>query len=193
MFTNLTDDRTPFKLAIQNSVYGYKTTNGTFVAFRGDSTATYTYATNSTGGTVDMGARNNYRYVNATNVYNKGKADGTTAATFIPAGKDMDGTATLKDFTIAEYYGWGFAIYHITGLGITKIAASAPGHGSQTGAIKYNTIAGTTVTSNLTAGWSNYGGEVATALASNVDYVMIIGYTSSQSTVGNPRFRFLNT
>ena len=46
------------------------------MAFRGDSTATYTYATNSTGGTVDLGARNNYRYVNATNVYNKGKSDG---------------------------------------------------------------------------------------------------------------------
>ena len=49
------------------------------MAFRGDSTATYTYATNSTGGTVDLGARNNYRYVNATNVYNKGKADGTSS------------------------------------------------------------------------------------------------------------------
>ena len=48
------------------------------MAFRSDSTATYTYATNSTGGTVDLGARNNYRYVNADNVYNKGKADGVT-------------------------------------------------------------------------------------------------------------------
>ena len=46
------------------------------MAFRSDSTATYTYAANSTGGTVDLGARNNYRYVNASNVYNKGKADG---------------------------------------------------------------------------------------------------------------------
>ncbi len=163
------------------------------MAFRGDSTGTYTYATNSTGGTVDMGARNNYRYVNATNVYNKGKSDGTTAATFIPAGKYMDTTANLKDFAIAEYYSYGFAIYHITGLGITKIAASAPGHGSKTGAILYNTIAGTTVTSGLRANWNNYGGELATALASNVDYVMIIGYSSEQSTVGSPRFRFLNT
>ncbi len=46
------------------------------MAFRVDSTDTYTYATNSTGGTVDLGARNNYRYVNATNVYNAGKAAG---------------------------------------------------------------------------------------------------------------------
>lgn len=46
------------------------------MAFRTDSTATYTYAANSTGGTVDLGAKNNYRYVNASNVYAKGKADG---------------------------------------------------------------------------------------------------------------------
>lgn len=37
---------------------------------------TYTYAANSTGGTVDLGATNTYRYVNASNVYAKGKADG---------------------------------------------------------------------------------------------------------------------
>ena len=60
--------------------FGYM--NGsTFVAFRGDSTATYTYVANSTGGTVDMGARNNYRYVNAANVYTKGKVDGVTVHT----------------------------------------------------------------------------------------------------------------
>ena len=51
------------------------------MAFRGDSTDTYTYASGSTGGTVDLGARNNYRYVNASNVYNKGKADGVTTPT----------------------------------------------------------------------------------------------------------------
>ena len=65
---------------MNNNSFGYM--NGeTFVAFRGDSTATYTYAANSTGGTVDMGARNNYRYVNAANVYAKGKSDGTTTHT----------------------------------------------------------------------------------------------------------------
>ena len=36
---------------------------------------TYTYASGSTGGTIDMGATNTYRYVNAANVYAKGKAD----------------------------------------------------------------------------------------------------------------------
>ncbi len=46
------------------------------MAFRSASTDTYTFAVNSTGSTVDLGASNNYRYINATNVYNKGKADG---------------------------------------------------------------------------------------------------------------------
>jgi hypothetical protein len=41
-----------------------------------DANGTYTYPTNSTGGTYDMGVDNNLRYVNATNVYNKGYADG---------------------------------------------------------------------------------------------------------------------
>ena len=45
------------------------------MAFRSASTATYTFASGSTGSTVDLGANNNYRYINATNVYNKGKAD----------------------------------------------------------------------------------------------------------------------
>ena len=80
MITRVSDEL-PFSLYISGTSYGYKKTDGTFVAFRGDSTATYTYATNSTGGTVDMGARNNYRYVNAQNVYTKGKADGVTTHT----------------------------------------------------------------------------------------------------------------
>ncbi len=54
------------------------------MAFRGDSTGTYTFASDSTGGTVDLGARNNYRYVNAVNVYNKGKSDGAVQPTTIP-------------------------------------------------------------------------------------------------------------
>ncbi len=45
------------------------------MAFRGASSATYTFASGN-GATVDLGATNNYRYINATNVYNKGKADG---------------------------------------------------------------------------------------------------------------------
>ena len=39
---------------------------------------TYTFPANDTGGTKDLGAANSYRYVNAQNVYNKGKADAET-------------------------------------------------------------------------------------------------------------------
>lgn len=42
---------------------------------------TYTFASGSTGGTVDLGANNTYRYVNASNVYAKGKADGDVLRT----------------------------------------------------------------------------------------------------------------
>ena len=49
------------------------------MAFRSASTGTYTFASGSTGSTVDLGAYNTYRYVNAVNVYNKGKADGTSS------------------------------------------------------------------------------------------------------------------
>ena len=38
------------------------------MAFREDSTGTYTFPTGSSGSTVDLGARNTYRYVNAENV-----------------------------------------------------------------------------------------------------------------------------
>lgn len=40
------------------------------------STETYTYPQNSTGGVVQLGENNKVRYVNATNVYNKGVVDG---------------------------------------------------------------------------------------------------------------------
>lgn len=49
-------------------------------------TGTYTYGTGSTGAKYDMGAANVYRYVVATNVYNKGIAD---------AGTSFSGTFTL--------------------------------------------------------------------------------------------------
>jgi hypothetical protein len=40
---------------------------------------TYTYPANSTGGTTNLGAQHNYQYVNASNVYSKGYADGKAA------------------------------------------------------------------------------------------------------------------
>ena len=68
----------------KHGVIGSSTVNGlpTFAALVDGinsipnvNTDTYVYSAGSTGSTVDMGASNNYRYVNATEVYLKGKAD----------------------------------------------------------------------------------------------------------------------
>ena len=72
------------------------------VSVANSNSGTYTYASGSTGGTVDMGATNSYRYVNATNVYNKGKADGVTThtTTYTPTSRasnnDMGATHTYR-------------------------------------------------------------------------------------------------
>ena len=54
-------------------------------------TGTYTYGTGSTGGKYDMGVANVYRYVVATNVYNKGKADGASTISRLHAGYAYEG------------------------------------------------------------------------------------------------------
>lgn len=54
-------------------VTAYATVN---VSVPNSNSGTYTFASGDTGDTKDLGATNSYRYVNATNVYNKGKADG---------------------------------------------------------------------------------------------------------------------
>ena len=67
------------------------------MAFRSASTATYTFASGSTGSTVDLGANNNYRYINATNVYNKGKADNQGIPT------------TFKECVLGAFYSGGYS------------------------------------------------------------------------------------
>ena len=62
-------------------------TGGTVAA--NANTQTYTYAANSTGGTVDLGAANLYRYVNASNVYTKGKADGVASTNATATGAQV--------------------------------------------------------------------------------------------------------
>ena len=96
-----------FPIVISGGNYGYKNSSGTFVAFRGDSTATYTYASGSTGGTVDLGARNTYRYVNATNVYNKGKADGNSSI--------INGTLSFVNTTATVNIGRSPKLFYIVG------------------------------------------------------------------------------
>ena len=54
-------------------VKAYATVN---VSVPNSNSGTYSFPANDTGGTKDLGATNSYRYVNAENVYNKGKADG---------------------------------------------------------------------------------------------------------------------
>lgn len=54
-------------------VTAYATVN---VSVPNSNSDTYSFPANDTGGTKDLGATNSYRYVNAENVYNKGKADG---------------------------------------------------------------------------------------------------------------------
>ena len=60
---------------------GFHNGSGTVTANPNQNSTTYTYASGSTGATVDMGVNNIYRYVNATNVYNQGLADGATTHT----------------------------------------------------------------------------------------------------------------
>lgn len=63
-----------------------------------NASGTYTYPANSTGGTYDMGATNNLRYVNATNVYNKGKADaGGVAAVSLKTSDLQNKPITVKN------------------------------------------------------------------------------------------------
>ena len=90
-----------FDFTKSGSEYGYKDANGNFVPFKTTHTDTYTYPSGSTGGTYDMGVKHQYRYVNATNVYNKGKADGES-------GKITPNYAyvTSKNYTVdASSYG----------------------------------------------------------------------------------------
>lgn len=58
---------------------GYHDGTGFVKANPNQNSGTYTYGSGSTGGTVDMGANNTYRYVNAGNVYSKGHSDGVNA------------------------------------------------------------------------------------------------------------------
>lgn len=64
--------------------------------------ATYTYPSGSTGGTVDMGETNDKRYVNAQNVYSKGLSDGrslssqTKTISFRAGGQDQDYSGSVE-------------------------------------------------------------------------------------------------
>lgn len=91
---------------------------------------TYTYASGSTGGTVDMGATNSYRYVNATNVYNKGKADGVTThtTTYTPTSRasnnDMGEEHTYRYVDTTGIPNSNSGTYDITSNGVKDMTAT---------------------------------------------------------------------
>ena len=72
------------------------------VSVPNSNSGTYTFAQNDTGGIKDMGATNSNRYVIATNVYNKGKADGKAdhSTTYTPTARasnnDMGSTHSYR-------------------------------------------------------------------------------------------------
>lgn len=86
---------------------GFHDGTGIITAKPNQNSGTYTYAANSTGGNVDLGANNTYRYVNATNVYNKGKTDGAAAAkmtrTVVKSGLKLTGNTTVSCTGVSGY------------------------------------------------------------------------------------------
>lgn len=95
-----------------------------------DATGTYTYPANSTGGTYDMGTTNNLRYVNASNVYAKGKADGAASLSLTTI---VNGVVGATTYTFTAAYKYIFAVAYdsvneaqlgFTGKGTRKIYVS---------------------------------------------------------------------
>ena len=102
-------------------VKSYATVN---VSVPNSNSGTYTFPANDTGGTKDLGATNSYRYVNAENVYNKGKADGGSGKKSISVAnittKDISSSA---DVTFSATNG---AIYAVAFGGRDSVPDSAP-------------------------------------------------------------------
>ena len=145
------NDDSPFPLAISGTSYGYKKTDGTFVAFRGASSATYTFVSGN-GATVDLGATNNYRYINATNVYNKGKSDGTSSGLMVPAGKVLNikySTNSFLDFTLDTSYNevmYGSYIFNFSNVAGKSLYMACPYTGSYYWHSGYWMVNGSTIT-----------------------------------------------
>lgn len=91
---------------------------------------TYTFAENDTGGIKDMGATNDKRYVVATNVYNKGKADGKAdhSGTYKPTTRasncDMGSVHSYRYVNTTEVPNSNSGTYSITSNGIKDMTAT---------------------------------------------------------------------
>lgn len=83
--------------------------------------ATYTYPANSTGGTTDLGEANTYRYVNAANVYNKGKADSDLTSGAYYTNSAQGTIAKNTNYTIS---GSGVSLFVADNINPTQIVLS---------------------------------------------------------------------
>ena len=103
-------------------VKSYATVN---VSVPNSNSGTYTFPANDTGGTKDLGATNSYRYVNAENVYNKGKADGGSGKKTISVAnittKDIDSSSSNVTFPATNG-----AVYAVAFGGRDSVPESAP-------------------------------------------------------------------
>ena len=93
------------------------------VSVANSNSGTYTFAENDTGGIKDMGAANDKRYVVATNVYNKGKADGKAdhSTTYKPTSRasnnDMGQTHSYRYVNTTSVPNSNSGTYDITSNG----------------------------------------------------------------------------
>ena len=118
-------------------------------------TGTYTFAANDTGSTKDLGVNHSYRYVNATNVYNKGKADGasgknTLSVANVTSNSWVGGNNVNVSFSATSGYIYAVAFGGCTGDNSTTITVTG------------GTLLG--VYTNKTTDWENHGESKAGVL-----------------------------
>lgn len=114
-------------------------------------TGTYTFAVNDTGSTKDMGEANANRYVNAENVYTKGKAD-AEAVTW------TSGTLTLTIETFIS----------------DSLQASAKYDATNAKSIQFGTIpSGTTVKVNFQTGYQNVSSNQTITVPTNAEFIKV--------------------
>ena len=164
------------------TIPGGKYNKDQFVITGASMSGTYTYPANSTGAKYDMGIYNTNRYVDATNVYAKGKADGVTVHTqtyTYPANStgaeyDMGEKHTYRKVNATNVYAKGKA----DGVSETKKGTATADY----------VLSGYTFTSasagvNVNGGMTNRGAITSTTLTAST---FPTGYYTSSSISANP-------
>ena len=148
---------------------GYHNGSGKVTANANQNSGTYTFPANHTGTTVDMGVNNTYRYVNAANVYAKGKADGVSANVTTIQNSARQGTGTTMTFsvTVGKTYlcaehGWFHP--HASGTsgtvgwaGATTLASWVYGTNANVSAFTVFILRATSTTISAYVGGENHG------------------------------------